>query len=1137
MRNRLRTGSRGVLLFAIAAGLLLPSALSYVINGRVGASSEDTTSFTKDSDFDGGTYNNASASGNAVSLCDSPGCDEYMRTVTVDNIGGSQINSAEVEMTVNTQALINAGKMQSNCGDIRFTDSNQTTQLTSGNITNCDTTNTTIAVIVPSVPANTNYLIYMYYGSPAGNMTPYSGIQRQNLNSAVTTDPAPPATLTGNAYWDGTNDEVHLTDAVNGQSGALQYEDSPGSNFTFSTQFYDGGGTGADSIYLYMGANSTPSSENDDVGGFIFTYDEFQHYIGFQYDGQLLDYVYCSSPSSVTEISTAGVPNAQSSAACNVNSSSWQTAEVIQTNNSVEMLMNGSVIINYTSGSLPVATGPYMGWGARTGGSNDSHLIRDVDLTVNAGSTFTTSQTSVGNEVPATGGQSNASGMWTSPAIDVSRGSVFGDGTSSSNGLSFNLADIGSGASDAVQVAAKVGNSAASAETASATTLGTYTNANNGTINITNGTLTGDGINITSASDTYVVLVFTISQSSGTSPELSDVTLSYTPAPTVSVSSCAQLQAVDTGNPYSTYNLTQNIDCSGSASWNSNTGFIPIGTDISGGKFEGTLNGGGYTISGLAENRSGCYDGLFSQTEDATITNVKFSNFQITGNCDVGTLAGVAQGGTVSYVSSSNGTVDATDDIAGGLIGESELDGSSVPVTVETSSYTGTVTSTNNQAGGLIGTTTAVNITNAYANATVSGTTLVGGLVGVNSSGVLTITNAYAAGTVTAISGDSGGLAGLDASADITNSFSAAKVTDPGISNGALVGQDGSSSASWSGDYYDQVLSTQSSCIGQTTSGNTCTAVDTSGTPNSSYFFNNTTNTPLNQWNFHTVWYVLGSSYPILLPGGTHTTLPVIHLYGDNPMYLGKGSVFTDPGAYVTDSDQFVSMGQIAQSNDVNTNQPGTYVVTYNVADEFGNAAVPATRTVIVTTPVSATTSSVTTSMATSSNTAATSDASGPIYLDPFTNFTDGSGHEVTATPGQEYIFTATNDSGQTSTHTLTVDSLDYDNAGDPTVTLTLHSTPQTFSMYTGQTVLKNVTGGDHSNIGITVDRITSDNVSLTVWDIQPSVPKETIALASTNKNRNIWWYVIAVLVVIGLWFIVYKRRRRKDDDDDRSFS
>ena len=76
---------------------------------------------------------------------------------------------------------------------------------------------------------------------------------------------------------------------------------------------------------------------------------------------------------------------------------------------------------------------------------------------------------------------------------------------------------------------------------------------------------------------------------------------------------------------------------------------------------------------------------------------------------------------------------------------------------------------------------------------------------------------------------------------------------------------------------------------------------------------------------------------------------PVITLKGDNPIYIGPGGVYSDPGAIATDDIDGDLTNNIRVGGDVvNVNKAGTYTVTYNVKDNAGNAAVQVERTVIV---------------------------------------------------------------------------------------------------------------------------------------------------------------------------------------------
>ncbi len=76
---------------------------------------------------------------------------------------------------------------------------------------------------------------------------------------------------------------------------------------------------------------------------------------------------------------------------------------------------------------------------------------------------------------------------------------------------------------------------------------------------------------------------------------------------------------------------------------------------------------------------------------------------------------------------------------------------------------------------------------------------------------------------------------------------------------------------------------------------------------------------------------------------------PVITLLGDNPLTLNVGDTYTDPGATAEDDiDGDISINIVINATAVNTSQPGSYNVTYNVSDAAGNAANEVVRTVSV---------------------------------------------------------------------------------------------------------------------------------------------------------------------------------------------
>jgi len=92
----------------------------------------------------------------------------YRRPVRIDNSQNpNNLTYYQVLVTVDTAFLIAQGKMRSDCGDIRFTDSDGVTLLPYWIESGINTSTTKIWVKVPSIPASSFYTIYMYYGNPS----------------------------------------------------------------------------------------------------------------------------------------------------------------------------------------------------------------------------------------------------------------------------------------------------------------------------------------------------------------------------------------------------------------------------------------------------------------------------------------------------------------------------------------------------------------------------------------------------------------------------------------------------------------------------------------------------------------------------------------------------------------------------------------------------------------------------------------------------------------------------------------------------------------------------------------------------------------------------------------------------------
>ncbi|MEM5816122.1 MAG: DUF2341 domain-containing protein, partial [Candidatus Aenigmatarchaeota archaeon] len=90
---------------------------------------------------------------------------QYRIPITITERSKNTLTDYQVLVTINTQNLISQGKMRSDCGDIRFTDSDGKTLLNYWIESGCNSANTRIWVKVPNIPANSQKIIYLYYGN------------------------------------------------------------------------------------------------------------------------------------------------------------------------------------------------------------------------------------------------------------------------------------------------------------------------------------------------------------------------------------------------------------------------------------------------------------------------------------------------------------------------------------------------------------------------------------------------------------------------------------------------------------------------------------------------------------------------------------------------------------------------------------------------------------------------------------------------------------------------------------------------------------------------------------------------------------------------------------------------------------
>jgi hypothetical protein len=297
------------------------------------------------------------------------------------------------------------------------------------------------------------------------------------------------------------------------------------------------------------------------------------------------------------------------------------------------------------------------------------------------------------------------------------------------------------------------------------------------------------------------------------------------------ITNCEQLESIGE-DLTSDYSLTQDINCTG-------TNFHAIGDELD--EYQGTLDGQNHSITNLTITQSSDDGvGLFAML-GGTVQNLSIQA-SISGQGNTGTVAGlILSGAQVSNVSltssvscgsncgelagSINGTVQITNVVThgsltcdtfcgslagytsgdvtvtdshsdatvsgssrlGGLLGK--VDSTSGHTTTVTNSYfTGTVTGTGNLIGGISGPSQGLILDKVFSSGTITGASFVGGLVG-SMINIGSITLSYSNANVNGVNGV-GGLVGTSTGANNTmdNVYYNGDVVATGFNVGGLAG-------------------------------------------------------------------------------------------------------------------------------------------------------------------------------------------------------------------------------------------------------------------------------------------------------------------------------------------------------------
>jgi PGF-CTERM protein len=243
------------------------------------------------------------------------------------------------------------------------------------------------------------------------------------------------------------------------------------------------------------------------------------------------------------------------------------------------------------------------------------------------------------------------------------------------------------------------------------------------------------------------------------------------------ITNAYELQSVRQ-NRTAEYELTSDIDASGTEQWNDGAGFDPIGS-----RLRGSIDGGGHAIDGLTIYRpTDSFVGLVSRADDTSIQNLSVIDANVTGGDNTGILVGDSDISTVRNVSVS-GTVTGGS-LTGGIVGGAR-DESGVQATILDSEANVTVTGVD-EVGGIVGQNRNSVVDGVRATGSVTGEFAVGGVVGRNDYSDALVANAA---STAAVSGDDavGGLVGDHRNGEIRTAWASGSV-DGKTEVGGLVG-------------------------------------------------------------------------------------------------------------------------------------------------------------------------------------------------------------------------------------------------------------------------------------------------------------------------------------------------------------
>jgi hypothetical protein len=155
---------------------------------------------------------------------------------------------------------------------------------------------------------------------------------------------------------------VELTTAANSQNGEIQWSGIyPGDRLYATFDSWTGGGNGADATWFYWGCTTRPTGEDFNSGGYLLAIDEYgTNEIQLEFNNSRL----------------------HTKVIGNIDDSSWHSWIVEYKSNTIKVWRDGTLQFTKVDSSRTLST--LIGWGARTGGATNRHLVRNMKAWVSA---------------------------------------------------------------------------------------------------------------------------------------------------------------------------------------------------------------------------------------------------------------------------------------------------------------------------------------------------------------------------------------------------------------------------------------------------------------------------------------------------------------------------------------------------------------------------------------------------------------------------------------------------------------------------------------------------------------------------------------------------------------------------------